>query len=675
MEGAIEPAPGPQAQRIAVFLRLRPVARPSGRIAASPQEGWVQFDVPKDAAQGLINNSRETYRFPFDGLLPPDAGQGEVFDRVALPVLRAALDGYNGTVFAFGQTGSGKTFTITGGTERYADRGLIPRAISALFAEAAARPGHTYAVHISYLEIYNESGFDLLEPGREVRALEDLPRVNIQEDDSGAMHLRNLSMHRCDTEEQALNMLFLGDTNRVVAETPLNQASSRSHCVFTLHIEARRAGADALVRRSKLHFVDLAGSERVGKSGLAAHTQLKEAKYINLSLHFLEQVIISLQEGRTHVPYRNSLLTMVLRDSLGGNTRTVMVAAVAPEAQHIEESISTCRFAQRVAMISNKVEVNEELDLEVVIRQLKRENALLRQELQLLRNGGASSSGDSAGTAEGSAGLEQRMQLTEAEQHVLRRQVQAFVEDPSPDSLLGVEPSMLFIRAAFDLLKGMARGTAPQGPTAKGPAPAGAAAVVGAATEAELRSLRQLVQRQEQQIKVLSDALLADQHKAFEYFCATSPAHDAVAEHKAVLRARYEEARTLGSQVSAAKQRISDLKAAMERRRLGRSMAALLRQQQGGSEEDEAEGQREAAEEERAKQQIEQEKAAYRTAYEQLKAVKADIDGVQAALERSRARLQADFQAWPLLTGNAAADRDIIRFYEARAALLKGMRA
>lgn len=143
----------------------------------------------------------------------------------------------------------------------------------------------------------------------------------------------------------------------------------------------------------------------------------------------------------------------------------------------------------------------------------------------------------------------------------------------------------------------------------------------------------------------------------FEYFCTTSPAHDAVAEHKAVLRARYEEARTLGSQVSAAKQRISNLKAAVERRRLGSSMAAALRQQQGGGEEDEGERQREAAAEERAKAQIEQEKAAYRSAYEQLKAVKADIDGVQVALERSRARLQADFQAWFAAMAGAAGSR------------------
>lgn len=162
-----------------------------------------------------------------------------------------------------------------------------------------------------------------------------------------------------------------------------------------------------------------------------------------------------------------------------------------------------------------RVEVNEELDLEVVIRQLKRENALLRQELQLLRSGGvgggnssSGSGGDSGDRAEGAAaggGLEQRTQLTEAEQHVLRRQVQAFVEDPSPDALLGVEPSMLYIRAAFDLLKGMARGAAPRGPA--GPTPAGGTAAAGPATDAALRSLRQLVQRQEQQIKVLSGVL------------------------------------------------------------------------------------------------------------------------------------------------------------------------
>lgn len=281
------------------------------------------------------------------------------------------------------------------------------------------------------------------------------------------------------------------------------------------------------------------------------------------------------------MPYRNSVLTMVLRDSLGGNTRTVMVAAVAPEAQHMEESISTCRFAQRVAMISNRcawaesharavpvgrarlqnscaslplcisspgqqrtrrrlqvhascqqlgptprlphgcrVEVNEELDLEVAIKRFKAENALLRQELQLLRSTAAAGGSKSAAACDGEdnavgsgAGVEQRHALTEAEQHVLRRQVAAFVEDPSPDAALNVEASMLFIRAAFDMLKGMARaggprdGAPPLQQLRSSPNSSGSSAGAGSEVPAELRSLRQLVQQQEQQIGVLVGVL------------------------------------------------------------------------------------------------------------------------------------------------------------------------
>lgn len=135
----------------AAGARPRACACGSARCLSSPVLPRNTAKPPCTHRRSLINNSRELYRFPFDGLLPPDAGQAEVFDRVAAPVLRAALDGYNGTVFAFGQTGSGKTFTITGGPERYADRGLIPRAVSALFAEAAARGGYTYTLHVSYM--------------------------------------------------------------------------------------------------------------------------------------------------------------------------------------------------------------------------------------------------------------------------------------------------------------------------------------------------------------------------------------------------------------------------------------------------------------------------------------------------------------------------------------------
>lgn len=157
----------------------------------------------------------------------------------------------------------------------------------------------------------------------------------------------------------------------------MNQASSRSHCVFAVDVEARRPGS-SVVRRARLNLVDLAGSERVGRTG-SEGSVLREARHINLSLHYLEQVIIALQDrgegGRPppHVPYRNSLMTMVLRDSLGGNCRTVMVATVTAAAEHVDESISTCRFAQRVARVTNEPSVNEEADPAAVIRRLKQE--------------------------------------------------------------------------------------------------------------------------------------------------------------------------------------------------------------------------------------------------------------------------------------------------------------
>ena len=148
-----------------------------------------------------------------------------------------------------------------------------------------------------FIEIYNERGYDLLDPSHETKALEDLPKVSLLEDEHGNFHLKNLSMHVADTEEDALNLLFMGDTNRAIAETPMNMASSRSHCIFSISLEARDISSDK-VRRSKLHLVDLAGSERVGKTN-SSGSVLQEAKYINGSLFFLEMVIVALYEKAT----------------------------------------------------------------------------------------------------------------------------------------------------------------------------------------------------------------------------------------------------------------------------------------------------------------------------------------------------------------------------------------
>lgn len=153
-------------------------------------------------------------------------------------MIEGAFDGYNGTIFAYGQTGSGKTFSITGGAERYSDRGIIPRTLSYIFSRIKKTTTHTYNVNVSYLEIYNDSGYDLLDENHASKNLMDLPKVRVQENENQQFILKGLSVHRAENEEDALNLLFIGDTNRVVSETPKNDASTRSHCIFIIQIEA-----------------------------------------------------------------------------------------------------------------------------------------------------------------------------------------------------------------------------------------------------------------------------------------------------------------------------------------------------------------------------------------------------------------------------------------------------
>ena len=222
-----------------------------------------------------------------------------------------------------------------------------------------------------------------------------LPRVYLQEDEKKTFHLKGISSHRIRSEEEAMDLLFAGDANRAVAETPLNLASSRSHCVFTITIEKRISGDDTL-QRAKLNIVDLAGSERVSKTKIDGSV-LTEAKYINLSLHFLERVIVALQEQQQlrrrkndanatyHVPYRNSIVTSMLRDSLGGNCNTVMIATCSHDETQLTESVATCRFAQRVSCVTNEYHVNQEIVPELVIKRLRAENSRLIEELKALK--------------------------------------------------------------------------------------------------------------------------------------------------------------------------------------------------------------------------------------------------------------------------------------------------
>jgi len=283
---------------ITTWLRVRPTkARESHFDPPDASNKTVEVNVPADAAQGFVNHKRSHWRFAFNGVLDRDASQEDVFENIAQPVVDSVMGGFNGTIFAYGQTGSGKTFTLTGGASAYAERGIIPRTLASVFRAVEAQSSDAeQTVRVSYLEIYNESGFDLLDPRQSAAAgrhgqmnaagLAELARVSgVVEDEDGSVRLNGLSSHVVASEEAAINLLFLGDTNRAVSETTMNAASSRSHCIFTVSVESRPHGSTT-VRRSKLHLVDLAGSERIGKSG-ATGTTAHEAININGSLHFL----------------------------------------------------------------------------------------------------------------------------------------------------------------------------------------------------------------------------------------------------------------------------------------------------------------------------------------------------------------------------------------------------
>ena len=341
-----------------------------------------------------MNNQQEAWSFTCDRVLH-NAGQDEVFSRLAKPMVDAAIEGYNGTVLAYGQTGAGKTFTMTGATDNFVHRGIIPRAIGYLFKTIQGKPNTAFTVRVSYLELYNEHMYDLLAPGggggggapaafgSSTAGGGGGEEMAIIEDGEGNTHVRGLSHVVATSEEEALNLLFEGDTNRIVGSHSLNKASSRSHTIFTLHVESRsRVESTEKVLMSKLNLVDLAGSERVKKTDSTGLT-LQEAKYINQSLTFLEQVVVSLGDRRPHIPYRQTKLTNVLKDSIGGNCKTLMVANIWPEEGQLEETISTLRFASRMMRVSNEPTVNVQYDLSALCKKYESDIKQLKEELAM----------------------------------------------------------------------------------------------------------------------------------------------------------------------------------------------------------------------------------------------------------------------------------------------------
>eukprot|EP00939_MAST-03C_sp_MAST-3C-sp1_P003710 g3710.t1 len=393
------------ANNFKVVVRIRPPL---------PREmnGDVSFrnvvGVGKSEKQLTITDSEHSemgnaHTFTFDHVYDQNSSQKKVYETTAKGVVDSSLEGYNATIFAYGQTGTGKTYTMEGfnSSEK---RGIIPRAIEQIFQhiKSSGNSRTRFLVRASYLQIYNEQISDLLKPER--------TNLLIREDKKKGVFVEGLSEWVVRSPEEIYGLMERGGAMRATGAHKMNEMSSRSHAVFiiiceqseTTYVDSagrelrpedvhrmmkERTLTDRNVRQSfkvgKLNLVDLAGSERVRLTG-ATGRRLEESKKINQSLSALGNCIAALTDpkGRKHIPYRDSKLTRILEDSLGGNCKTTMMAMASPALEAFMESLSTLKFANRAKNIKNKPRVNEDLDQRSLLRKYERELNKLRTELK-----------------------------------------------------------------------------------------------------------------------------------------------------------------------------------------------------------------------------------------------------------------------------------------------------
>ncbi|XP_034501488.1 kinesin-like protein KIF17 isoform X3 [Ailuropoda melanoleuca] len=366
------------SESVKVVVRCRPMNQRERELNCQPV-------VTVDSARGQcsIQNpgapDEPPKQFTFDGAYYVDHFTEQIYNEIAYPLVEGVTEGYNGTIFAYGQTGSGKSFTMQGLPDPPSQKGIIPRAFEHVFESVQCAENTKFLVRASYLEIYNEDIRDLL--GADTKQ-----KLELKEHPEKGVYVKGLSMHTVHSVAQCERVMETGWKNRSVGYTLMNKDSSRSHSIFTVSIEIYAVdewGKDHL-RAGKLNLVDLAGSERQSKTG-ATGVRLKEATKINLSLSALGNVISALVDGRCkHIPYRDSKLTRLLQDSLGGNTKTLMVACLSPADNNYDETLSTLRYANRAKNIKNKPHVNED-PKDALLREyqeeIKKLKAILAQQM------------------------------------------------------------------------------------------------------------------------------------------------------------------------------------------------------------------------------------------------------------------------------------------------------
>ncbi len=327
----------------------------------------------------IQNGTDRPNRFSFDDVLWWKTSQSETFEVVAAPVCRNALQGFNGTVFAYGQTGSGKTHTMLGPEDRYSaeDSGIAPRAANFFFHAIENSPDVESAeLRVSFVEVYNGELRDL-----NVDSSAGRQNLRVRQKINGETYVEGLNKQVVTGLSEVLKLIVTANSHRTMAATSMNKTSSRSHSIMTFYVKLKKSaesGGHKLF--SKVNFIDLAGSEKVKKTG-ATGSRLKEAQAINQGLSTLARCIESLVKQRKSVPFRDSILTWILKDSLTGNTKTTLLVACSPHCFNREETVTTCRFAQRCKLIKTKVVSNKELSpaqMRSLIKKLQRQNAKLR---------------------------------------------------------------------------------------------------------------------------------------------------------------------------------------------------------------------------------------------------------------------------------------------------------
>ena len=378
-----------KSANVKVYCRIRPEnekEKANGmKICITPSsENSVKIlteSVGVDTGKESKKNSENFQTFTYDGVFSAETEQEKIFEIVAKPLINSALEGINGTLFCYGQTASGKTYTMEGIHNDSKLMGVIPRMMQYVFyLIEQANSDIEYSVKCQYYQIYNEKIQDLLDIRKKDLA--------IREDKNKGIWVEDCTEIYVSSQEEMYAVFKEGSNNRTVSATNMNKGSSRSHSLFVVTLFQRNTITGSS-KTGRIYFVDLAGSEKMAKTGIEGGTGLKEAQNINKSLMTLGMVINSLTEGAKHIPYRDSKLTRVLQESLGGNSMTNLVITCSPNFMNQSETMSTLRFGQRAKLIKNKVVANTQQSVkELMIKLKKAEERIMMLEKVIQGKGG-----------------------------------------------------------------------------------------------------------------------------------------------------------------------------------------------------------------------------------------------------------------------------------------------